>query len=91
MGFVGAMTELDSRYVRPHDIELRQTPGEGSREAMIERIVWLGFGCRLELVLDGGQRLTVQATRSQVDQLDLRTAEIVHVRALRSYRFDPPA
>jgi sulfate transport system ATP-binding protein len=88
MGFVGAITQLGADLVRPHDIEVSAEAHEGSHQAMVERVVWLGFGCRLEAVLGDGQRVTVQATRAQVDQAELRAGEIVYVRAMRSYRFD---
>ena len=90
MGFVGSVTRLGDAYVRPHDIDVTTSAGEGSYQAMIERVVWLGFGCRLEVVLDDGQRVTVQATRAQVDHWELRAGDIVFVRALRSYRFPAP-
>lgn len=91
MGFVGAVTQLGDRYVRPHDIEIRGDHVEDAHQAMVERVVWLGFGCRIELVLDDGQRVTVQTTRAQVDQLEIRSGEIVYVRALRGYAFGDTA
>ena len=44
-------------FVRPHDIELRLEPNGATTEAMVERIVHLGFEVRVELVrADGAAR-----------------------------------
>src|SRR5262249_15246002 len=43
MSFVGQVNRLGDAWVRPHDLELSLEAGDGSREAMIERIVHLGF------------------------------------------------
>ena len=50
MGFVGPTAHLDGVWVRPHDVELLTQPVENATEAMIERIVHLGFEVRVELV-----------------------------------------
>lgn len=89
MGFVGAVTRIGEQMVRPHDIELSNTPTEASVQAMVERVVRLGFSCRVEVQLGDGERATVQTTRAQVDQLDLNQGDIVFVRALRGQRFEP--
>jgi len=87
MGFVGAVTRIGDALVRPHDIELSAVQTEGTVQAMVDRVIRLGFSCRMEILLDDGQRATVQATRAQIDQLDLRPGEIVYVRALRRHVF----
>ena len=91
MGFVGAVTRIGDALVRPHDIELSAVQTEGTVQAMVDRVIRLGFSCRLEILLDDGQRATVQATRAQIDQLDLRPGEIVYVRALRRHVFPATA
>ena len=50
MTFVGQANRLDDAFVRPHDLELTLEPNGTTREAMIERIVHLGFEVRVELV-----------------------------------------
>jgi sulfate/thiosulfate transport system ATP-binding protein len=90
MGFVGAVTRIGDQLVRPHDIELANTPVEASEQAMVNRVIRLGFSCRVELQLSDGQRATVQTTRAQVDQLDLKVGDIVFIRALRGQRFTDP-
>jgi sulfate transport system ATP-binding protein len=81
MTFVGPATTLDGRFVRPHDLVISPYGDEdGAVEAMIERIVHLGFEVRLELVLGDGDRLTAQVTRDQVERDELEVGQIVSVR-----------
>jgi sulfate transport system ATP-binding protein len=90
MSFVGQVNRLDDAYVRPHDLELTLEPDEGTREAMIERIVHLGFEVRVELVRDDGERLSVQTTRDAVEELELEQGQIVFVHPTRETTFSPP-
>src|SRR6187200_1762464 len=72
MSFVGPVNQLGDTFVRPHDVELLQEPnGDGSSEAMVERVVHLGFEVRVELVREDGQHLTAQLTQVQAEQLEL--------------------
>ena len=57
MGFVGPVTRLGELFIRPHDIEVRRQPNGTTSEAMVERLVHLGFEVRADLVLHDGQRL----------------------------------
>jgi sulfate transport system ATP-binding protein len=88
MSFVGPVNRLGSLFVRPHDVEIAHGPGTGSEEAMIERIVHLGFEVRVELVLGDGDGLWAQLTRNEVEQLELVEGQIVYVRPNRSRVFD---
>jgi sulfate/thiosulfate transport system ATP-binding protein len=81
MNFIGPVTQLRGELVRPHDLQLTDEPGPASEEAVVERIVHLGFEVRVELVLADGHPVTVQLTRSEADELELRRGDIVHVRA----------
>ena len=56
MCFVGAVNKLGEEFIRPHDLEIAHIPEEGSAEAMIERIVHLGFEVRVELGLADDSR-----------------------------------
>jgi sulfate transport system ATP-binding protein len=87
MGFVGSVNKLGEAWVRPHDIELRHEPNGSTREAQIERIVRLGFETRVDLVRDDGERLHVQLTRDEADQLELEAGDIVYVRTRRERVF----
>jgi sulfate/thiosulfate transport system ATP-binding protein len=87
MRFVGPVTSLGGSLLRPHDLEVRLEPAASSREAMIERLVHLGFEVRAELVLQDGQRVTAQLSREEAAELDLEQGQIVYVRPDREPRY----
>jgi sulfate transport system ATP-binding protein len=80
MSFVGPVNRVGDTFVRPHDVELRLEPEDGSTEAMVERVVHLGFEVRVELVRDDGEHLLVQLTQEEAEQLELEQGQIVYVR-----------
>jgi sulfate/thiosulfate transport system ATP-binding protein len=80
MRFIGPVSSVDGRLVRPHDLVLRDEPGGGAEEAMVERVVHLGFEVRVELVRASGERVVAQLTRAEADQLELRDGAIVWLR-----------
>jgi sulfate transport system ATP-binding protein len=80
MGFLGPVSRLGDRLVRPHDVSVSLLPVEGSLEAMVSRVVHLGFEVRIEVELPGGQPARVQLTRGQTEQLELARGDIVYVR-----------
>jgi sulfate transport system ATP-binding protein len=88
MCFVGNVNRLGGAFVRPHDLELRVDPVEGSREAWVERIVHLGFEVRVELLRDDEERMSVQITRDEAEGLELEVGQIIHVRARREILFE---
>ena len=55
MRFVGPVSELSGRWIRPHDVEILLEPSDGAAEATIDRIVHLGFEVRVELSLGDGR------------------------------------
>src|SRR5436305_3822675 len=57
MSFVGPVNKLGEAWVRPHDVELAREANGGTREAVVERIVHLGFEVRADLVVGGAERL----------------------------------
>ena len=81
MKFVGPVSELSGRSIRPHDVEILLEPADGAAEAMIDRVVHLGFEVRVELTLGGGERTWVQTTKSRAEELELTEGEIVWLRA----------
>jgi sulfate/thiosulfate transport system ATP-binding protein len=87
MSFVGAANRLGEAWIRPHDLEVRHEPNGSSTEAMIERVVHLGFEVRAELVLDDGRRVAAQVTRAEADELDLHEGQTVFVRPSRTHVF----
>jgi sulfate transport system ATP-binding protein len=89
MSFVGPVNRLDGTWVRPHDVELRHEPNGSTREALVRRIVRLGFEARIDLERDDGQRFHAQLTGDEADQLELREGDIVFVRTRRERTFQP--
>jgi sulfate/thiosulfate transport system ATP-binding protein len=87
MGLVGQVTRLGAQFLRPHDVELRDQPDGTSAEAMVERLVHLGFEVRADLVLHDGQRVWAQLSHEDAEQLELRQGQIVFVRPHRARRF----
>jgi len=87
MTFVGQANRLGDAFVRPHDLELVLEPNGATREAMIERIVHLGFEVRVELVREDGAPLSVQLTRDEAERLELDRGQIVYVRPTRQTTF----
>jgi len=82
MAFLGATTRLGGVAVRPHDIEVFTDPVDGGIQAMIERVIGLGFHSRVEAALPDGSDVTVQLTRAHAHELGLRTGDIVYLRAI---------
>jgi sulfate transport system ATP-binding protein len=89
MEFVGAVNRLGDAFVRPHDLEVTLEPNGSTKEAMIVRLVNLGFDVRLELVRDDGEQLAAQLTRDQAEALELEPGQIVYVRPTRQTTFAP--
>ena len=87
MGFVGPAHRLGESWVRPHDVEIRHEPNGKTIEALIDRVVHLGFEVRVELTLQDGETFSVQLTREQVDELELKDGQIVFVRPKSSRTF----
>jgi len=74
MGFLGPVTRLAGKLVRPHDIELRDTdPGGAAVGGRVERTVRVGFEVRADVRVDGGDGEVVQValTRTEAQRLHL--------------------
>jgi sulfate transport system ATP-binding protein len=80
MRFVGPVSQWGDSLVRPHDIDVLSEPAPGAEEAMVERVVHLGFEVKVVFSLAGGRELTVQVTRAHAHQLELEAGQIVYVR-----------
>jgi sulfate transport system ATP-binding protein len=80
MSFVGPVNRLGDAFVRPHDIQiLSESDGTGS-EALVERVVHLGFEVRVELKLHDGSEMWAQVTREKAAELELAEGQILFVR-----------
>jgi len=87
MGFVGPVNRIGEAFIRPHDVELMLEPNGDCQEAMVERLVHLGFEVRVELVRGDGEQLSVQISRDEAQRLELERGQIVYVRPLRQKIF----
>ena len=82
MSFVGLVTTLDGRLVRPHDVQVLASPEAASDEAVVDRVSRLGFEVRVELTRASGERVVAQLSRAEERELELRPGDIVHVRGV---------
>jgi sulfate transport system ATP-binding protein len=82
MTFIGPVNRLGNAFVRPHDIQLRSVSeaGPGTTEALVQRIVHLGFEVRAELTLPDGREIRAQLTRDEAQQLELAEGQILSLR-----------
>ncbi|HEY7103630.1 MAG TPA: TOBE-like domain-containing protein [Mycobacteriales bacterium] len=80
MGFLGPVTRLDGRLVRPHDIDIFTEPADGAVRSTVVRLQRIGFEVRAELDA-GGSRPWVQLTRGQAESLRIDTGTTVWLRA----------
>jgi sulfate/thiosulfate transport system ATP-binding protein len=88
MTFVGQANRLGDAFVRPHDLELTLEPNGSTREAMIERVIHLGFEVRVDLVREDGEPISVQLTRDDAERLELDRGQIVYVRPTKQTTFN---
>ena len=80
MGFVGPVNRLGDSFVRPHDFEIELDANGTTREAIVKRVVHLGFEVRVEVALRDGSEIWVQLSRDQSDDLDLEPGQAVFIR-----------
>ncbi len=91
MSFVGEVNRLGDDYVRPHDIEVVRDRDENTEEAMVQRIVALGFEIRVEFVLGDGTEVWAQLTRGEAQRLELREGQIAYLRPVHAKSFNGSA
>jgi sulfate/thiosulfate transport system ATP-binding protein len=87
MSFLGPVTTLRGRLVRPHDLVLSAEATDGAVPAVVDRVVRLGFEVRVDATVDG-QPIWAQVTRYRAQLLDLKPGDTVYVRILE--RVDVP-
>jgi sulfate transport system ATP-binding protein len=92
MSFVGEVNRLGDGFVRPHDMDVVLDADENTEEAMVQRIVALGFEIRVEFVLADGTEVWAQLTRAELQKLELREGQIVYLRPgkTKSFSGDSP-
>jgi sulfate transport system ATP-binding protein len=87
MSFVGEVNRLGDKFVRPHDIEVVAHANGSTEEAMVQRIVALGFEIRAEFVLGDGTEVWAQLTRTELQRLELREGQIAYLRPVQAKSF----
>lgn len=81
MSFVGPVSRVGDALLRPHDIQLLDEDHRvDGVEALVRRIVHLGFEVRVELTLQDGTEIWAQVTKDLAEQMELQEGEIVSVR-----------
>ena len=81
MSFLGPVSRIDGRLVRPHDVTVSLSPVPDAIEATVSRVVHLGFEVRVELQLPDGEVARAQLTRAQTDELGLDRGDVVYVKS----------
>jgi sulfate/thiosulfate transport system ATP-binding protein len=67
MGFLGEVTKLGGRTVRPHDIEISLQPGPADATVgTVTRVLRVGFEVKLTITTESGEEVTVTMTRSHM-------------------------
>jgi sulfate transport system ATP-binding protein len=89
MGFVGPVSRLGDKLVRPHDVTVSLEAREDAIEAMVKRVVHLGFEVRVELELPDGSVARAQLTRAQAEELEVGGGDIVYVRPPAGVPIEP--
>jgi sulfate transport system ATP-binding protein len=80
MNFVGPVTRVGGRLVRPHDVQVLNEPAEAASPAVVQKLLRLGFEVRVELLPAEGEPIVAQLSKSEADMLELSEGDIVHVR-----------
>jgi len=80
MSFIGPVNRIGDAYVRPHDVQILAHDDGSASEALIKRVVHLGFEVRVELTLPDGRDISAQVTRETAEELELHEGQILPVR-----------
>jgi sulfate transport system ATP-binding protein len=80
LGFVGDATHFGDALVRPHDVRISIDGEDGSEEVLVDRVAYLGFEVRAELVRADGETVHATLTRDEAERLELAAGQIVHAR-----------
>jgi sulfate transport system ATP-binding protein len=83
MSFLGPVTRLDGMLVRPHDLELFESPEPEAVAATVQRVLRLGFEVRVDLTNNvDGEPLWAQLTRGESERLGVEPGKCFYVRAV---------
>ena len=72
MRFLGEITQLGDKTLRPHDIDLSVEPSlAGATEGQVSRLLRVGFEVRVSVLTVEGQEVSVVLTRTTANRLGL--------------------
>ncbi|HUA75688.1 MAG TPA: sulfate ABC transporter ATP-binding protein [Solirubrobacteraceae bacterium] len=91
MSFIGPVNRIGNAFVRPHDVQLLAENDGSATEALIKRVVHLGFEVRVELTLPDGRDIWAQVTRAEAEERELSEGQILAVRLPRPRVFSAQA
>jgi sulfate/thiosulfate transport system ATP-binding protein len=83
MSFIGPVNRLGNAFLRPHDIQILPEADGSTTEALVQRVLHLGFEVRVELTLPDGREIWAQVTRESAQELELDEGQILSVRLPR--------
>jgi sulfate transport system ATP-binding protein len=89
MSFIGPVNRIGDAFLRPHDIQILADADATGTEALVERVVHLGFEVRVELKLSDGREIWAQVTRERAHELELHDGQILSVRLPEPRVFTP--
>ena len=90
MSFIGPVNRIGDAFVRPHDVQILAEDDGSGIEALIKRVVHLGFEVRVELTLPDSREIWAQVTRDEAQELELREGQILTVRLPQPRVFASP-
>jgi sulfate/thiosulfate transport system ATP-binding protein len=91
MHFVGPVTPLGERWLRPHEVDVLLAPEPGALEAVVAHVIHLGFEVRVEFTVEGAEDTWVQTTRDRARELELREGQRVWLRPANDPVLTPEA
>jgi sulfate transport system ATP-binding protein len=91
MSFIGPVNRIGDAFVRPHDVQILAEDDGSTIEALVKRVVHLGFEVRVELTLPDGRDIWAQVTRANAEELELTEGQILAIRLPQPRVFTPQA
>ena len=83
MSFLGEVTRLNGRLIRPHDIDISTTPVlAGGVEGQVSRVLRIGFEVRLTVLTVDGEEVVVTMTRTHANALGLSEGSVAWLTAV---------
>jgi sulfate/thiosulfate transport system ATP-binding protein len=89
MSFIGPVNRIGDAFVRPHDVQILAEDDGSTIEALVKRVVHLGFEVRVELTLPDGRDIWAQITRAHAEELELSEGQILAIRLPQPRVFTP--